>query len=129
MLGGRHRLTLFRYNGTDAWDCILERKVHIPAHTKNQGSVEQIENLQTVSCLCWKADGSKVAVGTIAGGVELFDVYLKRSIHRNAFEFTYISQSSVSNATVQGTGVDMCAGDCESIGQWISIDFEISQWI
>lgn len=36
-----------------------------------------------------------MAVGTVTGGVELFDFYLHKTLHKKSFEFTYVNQSSV----------------------------------
>ena len=43
----------------------------------------------------WKADGSKLAVGSLCGGVELFDACLRRHRYNGAFEFNYVSKSQV----------------------------------
>ena len=52
-------------------------------------------NFKIKKCLAlsWKADGSKIAAGTLTGGVELFDCSLKRQIFRNRFEITYVGLS------------------------------------
>lgn len=55
----------------------------------------QIENLYSVTAMEWKADGSKLAVGSLCGGVELFDACLRRHRYKGAFEFTYVSKSQV----------------------------------
>ncbi len=55
----------------------------------------QIENLYSVTAMEWKADGSKLAVGSLCGGVELFDACLRRHTYKGAFEFTYVSKSQV----------------------------------
>ena len=44
-------------------------------------------NLQT--------DGSKVAVGTLCGAVEVFDASIKRIRIRGKFELTYVSPSQI----------------------------------
>ena len=43
----------------------------------------------------WKADGSRLAVGNLCGGVDLFDACLRRHRYKGAFEFTYVSKSQV----------------------------------
>ena len=55
----------------------------------------QIENLYSITAMEWKADGSKLAVGSLCGGVELFDACLRRHRYKGAFEFTYVSKSQV----------------------------------
>ncbi len=50
----------------------------------------QIENLYSVTAMEWKADGSKLAVGTLCG-----DACLRRHRYKGAFEFTYVSKSQV----------------------------------
>ncbi len=54
---------------------------------------KDIENLYTVTAMSWKPDGSKLAAGTLLGGVALFDCSLKRQIYRNRFEITYVGLS------------------------------------
>ena len=39
--------------------------------------VKQIENLYTVTALAWKHDGSRLAVGSMCGAVDLYDLYEK----------------------------------------------------
>lgn len=60
-----------------------------------EGKMKEIENIYTVTSLAWKRDGSRLCVGTLCGGVELFDCCLKRSIYLNKFEMTYVGLSQV----------------------------------
>lgn len=55
----------------------------------------QIEHLYSVTAVEWKPDGSKLAVGNLCGGVDLFDACLRRHRYKGAFEFTYVSKSQV----------------------------------
>ena len=43
----------------------------------------------------WKADGSKIGIGSLCGSVDVFDVCLKKSRYKGKFEFTYVSLSQV----------------------------------
>lgn len=65
---------------------------------------KDIINLYTASALCWKPDGSKLAVGSLCGAVELFECCLKRTIHKGKFEFVYVSPSQVI-VTALATGL------------------------
>uniref|UniRef100_A0A8C9LSK7 Intraflagellar transport protein 172 homolog n=1 Tax=Piliocolobus tephrosceles TaxID=591936 RepID=A0A8C9LSK7_9PRIM len=56
---------------------------------------KEIANLYTITALAWKRDGSRLCVGTLCGGVELFDCYLRRIIYKNKFELTYVGPSQV----------------------------------
>ncbi|XP_065670042.1 intraflagellar transport protein 172 homolog isoform X3 [Hydra vulgaris] len=56
---------------------------------------KEMKNLYTISSLSWKRDGSKLLVGTLCGGVELFDCCLKRSVYKDKFEMTYVGLSQV----------------------------------
>ena len=47
-------------------------------------------------------DGSKLAVGTLTGGVDLYDACVKKSRYRGKFEFTYVSLSQVSQYFIEG---------------------------
>jgi intraflagellar transport protein 172 len=55
----------------------------------------QVENMYTVTSLGWKADGSRLAVGTLCGVVDVYDACVKRARYRGKFEFTYVSPSQV----------------------------------
>uniref|UniRef100_A0A2K5EYN7 Intraflagellar transport protein 172 homolog n=1 Tax=Aotus nancymaae TaxID=37293 RepID=A0A2K5EYN7_AOTNA len=56
---------------------------------------KEIANLYTITALAWKRDGSRLCVGTLCGGVEQFDCYLRRSIYKKKFELTYVGPSQV----------------------------------
>ncbi len=77
----------------------------------------QIENLYSVTAMEWKADGSKLAVGTLCGGVELFDACLRRHRYKGAFEFTYVSKSQVivkrlsSGDSRKSCPLDICSAE------------------
>jgi len=58
-------------------------------------AVKRVENLYTVTSLAWKTDGSKLALGNLTGGVDVFDACLRRSRYKGKFEFTYVSISQV----------------------------------
>lgn len=60
-----------------------------------QVGLKAVENLYTVTALGWNADGSRLAVGSLCGGVELYDACVKREVYRGKFEFTYVSLSAV----------------------------------
>uniref|UniRef100_A0A8C2G8A1 Intraflagellar transport protein 172 homolog n=1 Tax=Cyprinus carpio TaxID=7962 RepID=A0A8C2G8A1_CYPCA len=61
----------------------------------DEASPKEIPNLYTITALSWKKDGSRLSVGTLCGGVELFDCCLRRSIYKNKFEMTYVGLSQV----------------------------------
>lgn len=54
-----------------------------------------IPNYYTVTSLAWKQDGSRLAVGTLCGAVDLFDACIRRTRYNGTFEFTYVSPSQV----------------------------------
>ena len=39
----------------------------------------QVPNLYSVTALSWRADGSRLIVGSLCGGVDMFDVCIRRS--------------------------------------------------
>lgn len=61
----------------------------------DEGKSKDIQNLYTITSLCWKRDGSKLVAGTLCGGVELFDCALRRQTYKNKFELTYVGLSQV----------------------------------
>lgn len=68
-------------------------------HAKNREWTEvvqrEVPNLYSVTALAWRADGSRLIVGSLCGGVDMFDVCIRRSRYRGTHEFTYISLSQV----------------------------------
>eukprot|EP01137_Pigoraptor_chileana_P037243 Opistho-2@34026 len=81
VVGSFNRLRVFNYSlRKNSWE---------------EGGVKTIENLYTVSSLSWKYDGSRLAVGTLCGAVELFDCCLRRARYKGKFEFTYVGPSQV----------------------------------
>lgn len=68
-------------------------------HPKNREWSEvvqrEVEHLYTVTALAWRADGSRLIVGSLCGGVDMFDVCIRRARYRNTHEFTYVSLSQV----------------------------------
>lgn len=68
-------------------------------HPKNREWSEvvqrEVPNLYTVTALNWRADGSRLILGSLCGGVDMFDVCIRRSRYRGTHEFTYVSLSQV----------------------------------
>lgn len=54
-----------------------------------------VQNMYTVTAMGWKPDGDKLAVGTLCGIVDLYDVCVKRAMYKGGFELTYVSHSQV----------------------------------
>uniref|UniRef100_A0A665WJH9 Intraflagellar transport protein 172 homolog n=1 Tax=Echeneis naucrates TaxID=173247 RepID=A0A665WJH9_ECHNA len=61
----------------------------------DEAKPKEIINIYTITSLAWKKDGSRLAAGTLCGGVELFDCCLRRAIYKNKFEMTYVGLSQV----------------------------------
>lgn len=57
--------------------------------------VKAVPNLYSVTAAAWKHDGSRVAVGSLCGVVDLYDSYIRRQLYRGEFEFTHVSPSQV----------------------------------
>lgn len=55
----------------------------------------KVENMYSVTAMDWKSDGDKIAVGTLCGVVDLYDICVKRSMYKGGFELTYVSHSQV----------------------------------
>jgi len=54
-----------------------------------------IENYYTVSCGAWKHDGSKLAIASLCGSVDLYDASLRKIKYKGKFEFNYVSPNQV----------------------------------
>mmetsp|Transcript_43192 Transcript_43192/g.92156 ORF Transcript_43192/g.92156 Transcript_43192/m.92156 type:complete len:1765 (-) Transcript_43192:92-5386(-) len=55
----------------------------------------EVANLYSVTALSWRADGSRLIVGSLCGGLDMFDVCIRRARYRGTHEFTYVSLSQV----------------------------------
>ncbi|CAG9462268.1 unnamed protein product [Pedinophyceae sp. YPF-701] len=80
VLGGFDCLRVFAYNRRRGWELFEEKRV---------------ENLYTVTSLAWRQDGSRLAVGTLCGCVDLYESCLRRVRYGQQFELHYISKSQV----------------------------------
>lgn len=58
-------------------------------------AVKNIENLYSVTALCWKPDGSKLVIGSLCGSVDVFEICLRKARYKGKFEFVYVSISQV----------------------------------
>jgi intraflagellar transport protein 172 len=67
-------------------------------------NVMEIPGIYSVPSISWKKDGSRVAIGTLCGGVDIFDACMRRvryasnaigSDQKQFFEFTFVSASQV----------------------------------
>jgi intraflagellar transport protein 172 len=58
-----------------------------------ESGVKTVENLYTVTALGWKPDGSRLAVGSLCGGTDVYDACVRRHLYKGKFEFTYVSTS------------------------------------
>lgn len=54
-----------------------------------------VPNLYAVTAVSWKRDGSRVFVGGLCGGVDMYDACLKRYKYKGKFEMVYTSPSQV----------------------------------
>ena len=57
--------------------------------------VTKVDNMYSVTAMDWKPDGDKLAVGTLCGVVDLYDVCIRRTMFKGGFELTYVSHSQV----------------------------------
>ncbi len=55
----------------------------------------KVDNMYSVTAMGWKPDGDKVAVGTLCGVVDLYDICVRRTMYKGGFELTYVSHSQV----------------------------------
>lgn len=55
----------------------------------------KVENMYSVTAMGWKTDGDKLAVGTLCGAVDLYDICVKKTVAKGGFEMTYVSHSQV----------------------------------
>ena len=56
---------------------------------------KEFKYLYSITAMAWKKDGSRIAIGSLCGGVELLESVLKRSVWKGKFELTYVGPSQV----------------------------------
>jgi len=78
-----------------SYDKIRMYNYNIRKRVWEEAVPKEVPNLYTITALGWKSDGTRLAVGTLCGSVELFDCALKRSTYQGKFEFTYVGPSQV----------------------------------
>ncbi|KAL5965213.1 hypothetical protein TSMEX_007033 [Taenia solium] len=85
---GGHVVAIGSYNKIRVYNFSIRKNVWEEVPPK------VIRNLYTITAMCWKADGSKLTIGTLCGGVDQFDCCMKRKILGN-FEVIYVGPSQV----------------------------------
>ncbi|XP_024146740.1 intraflagellar transport protein 172 homolog [Oryzias melastigma] len=81
VLGSHDRLRVFNWvPSRGLWD---------------EAKPKEIPDLHSVTSLAWRRDGSRLCAGTMCGGAEMFDCYLRRINYKKKFEITYVSLSQV----------------------------------
>eukprot|EP00051_Salpingoeca_urceolata_P019102 m.274557 g.274557 ORF g.274557 m.274557 type:complete len:1824 (+) comp19348_c0_seq8:278-5749(+) len=81
VLGSFDRLRVFNYNvRRNAWE---------------DPQAKRVENMYAASAIAWKPDGSRLALGTLCGQVDVFDCCLRRTRYKGKFDFTYVGPSQV----------------------------------
>jgi intraflagellar transport protein 172 len=81
VLGNFNRFYIYNYNARrQQWEEIC---------------VKHIENYYSVTAVCWKADGSKLVIGSLCGSVDLFDASMKKIKYKGKFEFNYVAPNQV----------------------------------
>ena len=81
VLGNFNKFFVYNFNSrTEDWEEV---------------ATKDVESLYTVTALAWKPDGSRLAMGSLCGVVDLYDACIRRTRYRGKFEFTYVSLSQV----------------------------------
>jgi intraflagellar transport protein 172 len=81
VLGGFNRFRTFSYSSRrKQWE---------------EAPVTDVKNFYSVTALAWKKDGSRLAVGSLCGAVDLYDACLRRFKYKGKFEMIYTSPSQV----------------------------------
>ena len=62
--------------------------------------MKQIDNYYTVTAMTWKPDGSKLAIGSLCGSVDIFDASMQKIRYKGKFEFNYVSASQAVIKTI-----------------------------
>ena len=81
VVGNFNKFFVYNFNShTDDWEEV---------------GAKDVPSLYTVTALAWKPDGSRLAMGSLCGVVDLYDACIRRTRYRGKFEFTYVSLSQV----------------------------------
>ena len=81
VVGSFNRFHIYSFNGrSNVWEEV---------------GVKAIENFYTVTSMSWRPDGSRLGVGSLCGGVDVYDACIRRHRYKGKFEFTYVSKSQV----------------------------------
>ncbi|CAN0489602.1 unnamed protein product [Discosporangium mesarthrocarpum] len=60
-----------------------------------ESCLRKVESLYTVTALDWRADGSRLALGSLCGACDVYDTCVRRVRYKGRFELTYVSMSQV----------------------------------
>ncbi|XP_066998302.2 intraflagellar transport protein 172 homolog [Anabrus simplex] len=85
-----------------------------------EDNIKRIEGLSEITCLAWKEDGSRLAVGTSSGACDIFESALRRMIFKKKIEVSHIGPSHISIKSLMpgGNGVvfnSLTGGEIEDV--------------
>ncbi|KAL0485003.1 intraflagellar transport protein 172 [Acrasis kona] len=66
-----------------------------------EGEILDVPQLYSITSAAWKPDGSRLVLGNMCGGVDMFDACIKRYRYKGEFEFTFVSPSQVIVKRIQ----------------------------
>ena len=76
-------------------DCVFVYSRNRENFQWERSSTNHVENMQTVTAIDWKQDGSMVALGTIWGITDLYDVAMRAPMKSSGYEAIYVSHSQM----------------------------------
>lgn len=56
---------------------------------------KQIDNYYSVTACAWKHDGAQLAIGSLCGSVDVFNMCMKKANYKGKFEITHVSPNHV----------------------------------
>ena len=71
------------------------------ANNKWEEKIIKIENYFVISSICWKPDKSALVVGNLINSVDIYDIYLKKKIYKNIYEFTFVTKNFIRVTNMQ----------------------------
>ena len=60
-----------------------------------ESSAITVDNMYTVTSITWKRDGSRLLVGSLCGGLDVYDACIRRYRYKGKFEMIFVSPSQV----------------------------------
>lgn len=78
-----------------SYDGFLVFKLGNDTHVWELCKEVKLEHYYNINNISWMCDGSKLLISNSLGCLDMYEIWLKKTVYNRKFEFTYVSKNSV----------------------------------